>query len=94
MPCRDAGAAEESQAADKRKIDNLTRMLCAAQHMLDETQRAKIDGLPEWWAQHQEADMKRIAWERYMARERAKEKYLQEMAKQFEESNPIGPVPV
>lgn len=80
---------EVESSSQRRKIDELTRMLCA---LCTEQQGngtgnliLHVPGLKDWWAKHQEQDRKREAAEREL-RERqrkADEQALQTLAKKL-----------
>jgi len=72
MPCRDwdetSRVVEVESSTQRKKIDELTRMLCA----LCTEQQANgtgnlilhVPGLKAWWVQHQEQDRKRLEAEK------------------------------
>ncbi len=67
MPCRYDNAEDdhrqfaEARKADREKLDNLTRMLCALCQMTLDNRMPLTDELIEWYSQHKEWDKKRLA---------------------------------
>jgi len=71
MPCRDetSGQYYERIVVDTRKVDKLTRMLCAVMGSLSPAQVSSCSQeTRDWWKEHQEMDRRRIAREREEAR--------------------------
>jgi hypothetical protein len=92
MPCRDDwGATLEirDNPETKRRLDNVTRLLCGLCKELTRQGVAgyitKVPGLPVWWEEHQEADRRREQAERTAAdlARMKKMKQLRQLAKEL-----------
>jgi hypothetical protein len=59
MACRGPDTTAEDRRAQQTRIDKLTRLLCEACGLLDQTDADFTPALAEWWDQHQELDRKR-----------------------------------
>lgn len=63
MPCRvDTTEMDRKELRELRaELDNVTRMLCELySQTLGLSRHSVIEGLAEWWAEHQDADARRI----------------------------------
>lgn len=87
MPCYDDRSSYVDNPETKRRLDNVTRLLCSlcrtlVKHKLDYI-IVEVSGLPKWWTQHQEEDRRREEREREArnAERRRKRKQLNELAK-------------
>lgn len=63
-----SGVSDAKYNALKKEADNVTRLLCSVMRVIEKSDYAiakverlsSIDGLKDWWEEHQEIDRKRI----------------------------------
>lgn len=67
MPCHDPYADEQSRRETRKKVHNLTRMLCDLCMVMEQSFNGEtidcVEGLREWWNDHQVQDRVRAATE-------------------------------
>ena len=75
MPCRDEGAERDAHKETRRRLDDVTEMLCAVLDALETAEEpVRIDHLhittQQWWSKHKAQDVQRIAEERRLEQQR------------------------
>lgn len=82
MPCRDYplegsySTTTVENPVTKKKLDNVTRLLCGLCKRSTDAKIAEVPELWAWWQKHQEEDRKRAAEE--FAQKRLEEQYARE----------------
>lgn len=86
MPCRDIFAEEDARRETAKRLNEVTRMLCA---LCKRSEVADIEGVPglnEWWHKHQEEDRRRVDAERkrLQAEKNARRREFLRLKQEFE----------
>lgn len=85
MPCRDYSTHEGVDYESRRKLDNVTEMLCSVLTALSEDPKVSRllqnnKKLRNWWEKHQEQDRRRLADEaRELERKRKKQRAISKL---------------
>ena len=63
MPCTDGGFAQSDYYNLKKRLDDVTALLCAQCQASDAAGHALPPDVATWWEAHKEADLERVASE-------------------------------